>query len=364
MNIELPISKFRNEKYCKYFIQKINEINNGDNICFMEICGTHTHSFFKYGLKSLIPENIKLISGPGCPVCVTPAERIDKIIQYSKIKNIIITTFGDMFRVPGTDSSLEKEKSLGADIRIIYSPIESIQIAKNYTEKKIIFLGVGFETTIPAVATTLLLAQKMNLKNWFLFSAHKLIPPAIMFLANSPELRINGLMCPGHVSTIIGSVPYEPIAKQFKIPCVITGFEPVDMLEGIYMLLKQYIEKRYEVEIQYKRVVQKNGNIKAVNLMYDVFEITDSGWRGIGQIPESGLKIRTEFNRFDIEYVIPIYDIQTSKEPKECICGEILKGTKLPYDCKLFRKICSPENPIGACMVSSEGTCSAYYKYL
>lgn len=356
-------SYFHNEKICRYFLDRIEDLNNGENTCFMEVCGTHTQAFFKYGLKSLIPENIRLISGPGCPVCVTPNERIDKIIACSKDRNNIVSTFGDLYRVPGSASSLEKEKASGANIIILYSPAESLDIAQKNPDKKVIFFGVGFETTLPVIAVTLLEAKKRNLKNWLLFSAHKIIPPAMEVLVKSSELNLNGFMCPGHVSAIIGSKPYRFIAEDYKIPCVITGFEPVDILQGICMLLQQHVAGENSVEIQYRRAVREEGNKKAVELLQEVFEPADSVWRGIGNIPASGMKLKNEYSDFNAEQVIKIDFQPGSKEPSGCICGEILRGIKNPSQCRLFRKKCNPENPVGACMVSSEGACAVYYRY-
>lgn len=361
----LNTDKYSDKKIVKQLAEKISSCTKGlkGKLCFMEVCGTHTHAFFRHGINSMLPENIKLISGPGCPVCVTPIRYMDKAIYYSSQKNYIIVTFGDLFRVPGTKSSLEKEKSKGADIRIIYSPLENIKIAESNRDKKIVFLGVGFETTAPTIAATLLEIEKKKLDNWFLLPGNKLIPPAMKTLVDSKYFRIDGFMCPGHVSAIIGSKPYGFISKQYAIPCVITGFEPLDILQGIYMLVNQHIHNRPEVQIQYSRIVRKEGNPKATRLMYKVFEICDSLWRGIGNIPQSGLKLNNKYSRFDIEKSSGIANLEPSKETKGCICGEILCGVKTPFDCKLFRKTCTPENPIGACMVSSEGTCSAYYKY-
>ncbi len=364
--MSIDFSKFQDKKICNYFLEKIKKLADKilQPITLMEVCGTHTMAIFRSGARSVLPKSIKLTSGPGCPVCVTPQEYIDKAIAYSR-EGFIITTFGDMFRVPGSASSLEKEQSAGHDIHIVYSPSESLKIAKENPSKKIIFLSVGFETTTPLVALTLIEAKKAGLKNWFLLCGNKLIPPALKVLVESPELKIDGFICPGHVSTVIGSKPYKFISEKYKIPCVITGFEPVDIFEGIFMLVKQIVEnkKKASVEIQYKRSVRPEGNPKAVKIMYDVFEVIDSNWRGIGKIPKSGLRLKNKYSNFDIEKVHNI-KIEKVKEPAGCICGEILKGTKIPTECLLFRKVCKPENPIGACMVSSEGTCSAYYKYM
>ena len=332
-------------------------------IKLMEVCGTHTHAIAKYGIKSIIPENIKLISGPGCPVCVTSQNDIDKAIWLASQENVIFCTFGDMLRVPGINgNSLEKLKSEGKDIRIVLSPFDSIKIAQNNPEKKVIFMATGFETTSPTVSATILKVDELNLKNFFIFSTHKLIIPAIDKLLEDKDLQIDGFILPGHVSVIIGKEPYEFIAKRYKKAGVITGFEASDILKGIYLLLKQIKEKNFKIEIQYKRAVSKKGNQKALEVLFKVFEPCDSEWRGIGKIEKSGLKLKKEFEKFDASLKFNIPEINSKENPK-CICGEILKGVKEPLDCKLFKKVCNPLNPVGPCMVSSEGTCAAYFKY-
>jgi len=358
------IDEYRDSELSKGLVNKISRVAEKypKEIVLMEVCGTHTMAIFRSGLKGLFPSNIVLLSGPGCPVCVTPNYYLDKVIAYARKKEVILTTFGDMLRVPGSSSSLEKEKSRGSDIRVVYSPLDALKIAQANPEKKVIFLGVGFETTAPALAVTIKTAKQKNIANFYIFSGHKLIPPAMRVLVEGKELRLDGFLCPGHVSTIIGSQPYEFIAKEFNIPCVIAGFESLDILQGIYMLIKQVVQKEAEVQIQYTRSVKEEGNPKALNLMEDVFEIADSSWRGIGNIPESGLEIRPDYSQFAAPTSIEV-KVEEAKEPKGCICGEILRGIKTPLDCKMFRKTCTPENPLGACMVSSEGTCAAYFKY-
>jgi len=363
MKKALDLSGYRDGKLCGEYIREIKRIMPRRQLSFMEVCGTHTQAIFRYGLRDLLPENIRLISGPGCPVCVTPNERIDRIIAYGRGKNNLIATFGDMFRVPGSTTSLEKEKAAGADISIFYSPAESIETAAKNPTRAVILVGVGFETTVPAVAATLLEARKLKLKNWFLFSAHKIVPPAMRALLESGDVGLDGFICPGHVSAIIGSKPYEFIAKDYGKPCVITGFEPVDVLRGIYLLVKQCAEGKSAVEIEYSRIVKPEGNPKALKMIDEVFEVTDSDWRGIGVIPLSGLKIRGKYARFDVEKMMPLEKIEKTRENKGCICGLVLKGVKTPMSCGLFGKACVPEHPVGACMVSSEGTCAAYYKY-
>jgi hydrogenase expression/formation protein HypD len=359
------ITEYRNKTLSRKVIDKINSYikRYKGKISLMEVCGTHTHSIFRSGIMSLLSNKIEHLSGPGCPVCVTPNEYIDTAIAYSRLPAVIITTFGDMIKVPGSTSSLEREKAAGANIEIVYSPLESLVIAENNPDKKIVFLGVGFETTAPLVASTILSARDENINNFFVLSGHKIIPPAMTALLVSKEIKIDGFICPGHVSAIIGEKPYYPIAENFGIPCVIAGFEPFDILQSMAMLIEQITEKKKpSVENQYKRVVRKEGNEKALSLMNKVFEVKDSLWRGLGFLPKSGVFIKDEYSDFDAEKQFNI-GIEKAKNHPGCICGEVLCGTKKPYQCKLYGKSCTPENPVGPCMISSEGTCSAYYKF-
>ncbi len=333
-------------------------------IKLMEVCGTHTHSIAKSGIKFIIPENIKLISGPGCPVCVTSQHDIDKSIWLASRENVIFCTFGDMLKVPGSKgNSLEKLKTEGKIIKIIISPFDCIKIAQKNPEKNIIFMATGFETTSPTVAATILKAKELNLKNFFVFSTHKLIIPAIETLLNDKNLQIDGFILPGHVSTILGKEPYKFIAQKYGKAGVITGFEASDILKGIYMILKQIKEKNFKIEIQYKKAVSESGNQKALEILYKVFEPVDAFWRGIGKIKNSGLKLREDFEKFDATLKFNIPELDSYENPG-CICGDILKGLKEPFQCNLFKKVCNPLNPIGPCMVSSEGTCAAYFKYM
>ena len=355
------VDEFRDKGLARRLVKKIEGFDSF-KVNLMEVCGTHTMVIFKQGLKGMLPKNVNLLSGPGCPVCVTSQEDIDKAIELAKDKKVIITTFGDMVRVPGTNSSLEKEKGNGANVRIIYSPSETLRIAKENPAKKVVFLAIGFETTSPLIAASLLDAQKEKIDNFFIFSSHKLIPPAMETLLESKEVRIDGFICPGHVSVTIGSNAYKFIAQKYNVPCVIGGFEPLDVLQSIYMLLKQIKEKRTEVEIQYFRAVHPEGNRIAQELIAEVFEVTDVRWRGLGIIPKSGLRLKKEFSDYDAEREFRP-KIKKSKENPDCACGEVLRGIKKPTQCKLYRRICTPEEPYGPCMVSSEGTCAAYYKY-
>jgi len=356
------IDEFRNNQLAQNLAKKIDRTVGKRKIVLMEVCGTHTVAIFRSGIKSLLPENLHLLSGPGCPVCVTPNYYLDKAIAYARLKDTIIVTFGDMLRVPGSSSSLEKEKADGCDIRVVYSTLEALEIAENNPKKKIVFLAVGFETTSPTIAVAVTLAKIKNLKNFYILCGHKIVPPALEALVNTKELKVEGFLLPGHVSTIIGSRPYEFIAEKYKVPGVIAGFEPLDILQGIYMLVKQVTDGETKIEIQYTRSVKKEGNPKAQDLLKEVFAVTHSDWRGIGVIPDSGYKLSEKYREFDIEENLPV-EVEKAKENPGCICGKVLQGLKTPLDCPLFAKVCTPEKPVGACMVSSEGTCAAYYKY-
>jgi len=337
----------------------------GKPVRLMEVCGTHTVAIFRQGIRELLPEGLSLISGPGCPVCVTAVEDIEKAMEIARKENVIFTTFGDMMRVPGIKKNLAEAKAEGADIRVVYSPIDALKIASENKDKKIVFFATGFETTSPSVAATLFEADRKGINNFYIYSVHKLVPPALDALLSSGEVKIDGFIMPGHVSTIIGTGLYEFISEKYRKPSVITGFEAGDILQGINMLLEQIASNRAEVEIQYKKVVREEGNPKAVALINEYFEPCDAYWRGIGTIPLSGLKLRDKYKHRDINSVIKIETsfISGPQEPKGCSCGEILKGIKTPDECPLFAGVCTPESPVGACMVSTEGSCAAYYKY-
>ena len=354
------IDEYRDKKLVDLLLKQIWETSKSP-IRLMEVCGGHTVAIRKFGIPALLPPTIQLLSGPGCPVCVTGKSFIDKAIKLANETETIVTTYGDLMRVPGSYSTLEKERANGADIRMIYSPLDSLEIANQNPSKKVVFLGIGFETTSPASAVTIVQAKKENLNNFYLLNAHKIMPPAMEMLIDE-EVQIDGYICPGHVSTITGSGIYTGIVEKFGLGCVITGFEPVDLLQGILMLVKQFESGLAKVEIQYKRAVKKEGNRKALQLLDEVFETRDDWWRGLGVVPRSGFKLKKEFEKFDAKKCFNL-NLPESKEEKGCICGEILKGLKLPTDCKLFKKVCNPENPVGACMVSSEGSCQAYFRY-
>ncbi|MDI6744952.1 MAG: hydrogenase formation protein HypD [Thermodesulfovibrionales bacterium] len=339
--------------------------NIGKPARLMEVCGTHTVAIFRQGVRELLPEGLSLISGPGCPVCVTSVEDIEKAIELSRKENLIFTTFGDMMRVPGIKKNLSEAKAEGSDIRVLYSPLDALKIAMENKNKKIVFFATGFETTSPSVAATLFEAEASGIDNFYIYSVHKIVPPALDALLSSGEVKIDGFIMPGHVSAIIGSKPYKFISDKYHKPSVITGFEAGDILQGINMLLEQIASNRWEVEIQYNKVVREEGNPKAVALINEYFELCDAYWRGIGTIPMSGLKLREKYRHRDINSVINVGIPFGSKpqEPQGCSCGEILKGIKTPDECPLFANVCTPESPVGACMVSTEGSCAAYYKY-
>jgi len=331
-------------------------------LTFMEVCGTHTMSIYQSGLRHLLPATVSLISGPGCPVCVTPNEYIDRAIACCRLPGTIVATFGDMVRVPGSSSSLLEERARGADVRIVYSPLDAVTLAEVNRDSRVVFLGVGFETTAPTIAGSILTASGRGLSNYLVLSAHKTIPIPMQILSSDPELSIDGYLCPAHVSAIIGAKAYRSMAEGRGIPCVVTGFEPVDIMKGVEMLVRQMAERRSVVEIEYSRVVTWEGNRKAREVMAEVFAPCDTEWRGLGVIPGSGLEIREKYAAFDAGKVLPI-EAEAVREHPGCRCGDILKGKVTPFQCPLFATACTPEAPVGACMVSSEGTCAAAYKY-
>lgn len=328
----------------------------------MEVCGTHTMSIFRYGMRSLLPDNITLLSGPGCPVCVTSQGEIDVFIDLSRKKDVILCTFGDLMRVPGSSSSLKKEQAAGRDIRMVYSPLDAIKIAEENPDNKIIFPGIGFETTAPAVAVSILTASQKKISNFFVCSAHKLVPPALETLMNDKRTGIDGFILPGHVSVMIGTDAYKPFFEKYKTPCVVTGFEPVDILKGILNLALQIKDSRAALDNEYKRAVSSEGNKKALEILNEVFEVRDASWRGLGTIRNSGLDIKDKYKNFD---ALRCFDMQAKEieDPKGCICGEILAGIKTPPDCPFYKRVCTPIEPVGPCMVSTEGTCAAYYRF-
>lgn len=332
-------------------------------IRIMEICGTHTMSILTSGIKQLLPENIKLISGPGCPVCVTDQSYIDAAIELSKRENIIITTFGDMLTTPGTNGSLKRQKTLGNDIRVVYSPLEALNIARKNPQKEVVFLAVGFETTAPTIALAIKSSYKEKIKNFSVFNGLKTMPEVIKSLLNDNEIQIDGIICPGHVSTIIGEKAFNFISNDFKIPSVIAGFEDKDVVAAIYLLLEMIRKNEKDIENIYTRFVRYEGNKKAKELMREVFQCSDSKWRGLGVIKNSGLEINKQYSKYDAKEK---FNINTEDNFLEngCICGKILQGKKSPWDCSFFGRECTPYNPRGVCMVSREGNCGIHYKYL
>ncbi|SHJ26849.1 hydrogenase expression/formation protein HypD [Clostridium cavendishii DSM 21758] len=332
------------------------------DIIIMEICGTHTMSILRSGIKKILPSNIKLISGPGCPVCVTNQGYIDVAIELSKREDIIITTFGDMINIPGTKESLKIRKALGSDIRVVYSPLEAINIAKKNPNKEVVFLGIGFETTAPTIALTIKKGHDLNLKNFSVFSSLKTMPEVIKMLLKDKEVKVDGIICPGHVSTIIGEKDFYFISDELNIPAVISGFDDKDVMAAIYLLIDMIKQNKYNFKNIYGRFVKYNGNEKAKELMSDVFKVSNSIWRGIGLIENSGLAIDDKYSEYNAEIKFSL-KIEESVALKGCICGEILQGKKTPVDCSFFGKQCTPNNPIGVCMVSREGCCGVYYRY-
>jgi hydrogenase expression/formation protein HypD len=360
----IDLAEFRNKEIVKGLAARIGELVAGrsETMTFMEVCGTHTMSIYQYGLRSLLPPQVKLISGPGCPVCVTPIGYVDQALAYARLTKTIVATFGDMLRVPGSSSTLLAERARGADIRIVYSPLDAVNLAAKHPDKRVIFLGVGFETTAPTIAGSIKVAASRGLKNYFVLAAHKTIPVPMQVLSADPELGISGYLCPAHVSTVIGANAYRFLAEMQGVPCVPAGFEPADVMQGVEMLVRQIVEGRSEVEIQYSRFVSWEGNLKAQALLEEVFTPADTPWRGLGVIPDSGLEISERYAAFDATRAIPV-EVEPAREPEGCRCGDVLKGIIAPNDCPLFGTRCTPEAPVGACMVSSEGSCAAAYKY-
>lgn len=358
---DIDFSAFKDSKLARGLIETIHRLAP-EHATLMEVCGTHTVAIARNGIRDLMPEGLRLASGPGCPVCVTCNRDIDTVIALARIPNVTITTFGDMTRVPGSTSSLLAEQAAGRSVEIVYSPLDALAFAKAHPEREVVFVGVGFETTTPLVAMAIKRAKAMGLSNFTVFAAHKNMPGALELLVGDPTLELDALILPGHVSTIIGAEPYRFLAEKYGIPGVITGFEPVDMLQGIAMLVRQLHEGRAEIEIAYARGVMPEGNPVALAAIDEVFETCTATWRGLGDIPGSGYRIRDEFANFDaVRRFEP--DVEPTRDPKGCRCGDVLRARIAPNECPLFRTVCTPENPVGPCMVSSEGSCAAYYRY-
>ncbi|MBU0507070.1 MAG: hydrogenase formation protein HypD [bacterium] len=346
----------------KHLSKQLKARKVNQQITLMEVCGTHTMAIHRSGLNQMLPDNLRLVSGPGCPVCVTGVSYIDTAIDMAKQHGVTLTTFGDMMRVPGSKENLSEIRSQGHAVEVVYSPLGALELAEKNKDKNIVFLAVGFETTTPTIAATVSLAKEKNIKNFYVLPAHKLVMPALEALISDPNLGLNGFILPGHVSTILGSKPYEFIATKHNMACVITGFEAADVIQGIHMLIDQIETGDPKIEIQYKRVAHEEGNAKARALVDEIYEPCDALWRGFGSIPMSGLKLRPAFEAFDALKAFPV-TVNDEVENTGCECGAVLQGKIIPPDCALYGQVCTPEYPIGPCMVSSEGTCAAYYKY-
>jgi hydrogenase expression/formation protein HypD len=361
-------ARFSDPALCRRLVARIEDVARGTPpAAFMEVCGTHTTSFFRHGIRGLLPPSIRLISGPGCPVCVTPTGYVDLALRLLREPGVAIATFGDMIRVPGSRSSLERERAHGGRIHVVYSPIDAVELARAEPATTVVFLGVGFETTAPTVALAIEKAAKEGIANFRVLVGHKLVPPALHALFSSPEIQIDGLILPGHVSVIIGSDAYRFVAETYGVPGVICGFEPVDLLGCVLDLLEMKRGNQREIRNRYGRFVLPQGNPVAQRAMETVFRVTDTEWRGLGSIPSSGLALAPRFAAHDAEALIDGDEAARVRgeavEPEGCRCGEVLRGTVLPTDCPLFGTLCTPETAIGACMVSTEGTCAAYYRY-
>jgi hydrogenase expression/formation protein HypD len=357
------LDEYRDPELARSLIEALQRRGSAGRVMrLMEICGTHTVAIFRSGLRQLLPSTIQLISGPGCPVCVTANEDIDRAIWLARQPRVTITTFGDLVRVPGSSSSLHIERSKGADVRIVYATFDAVQIARENPDRQVVFLGIGFETTAPTVAAAIRQAAAEKLENFSVLSAHKLLPPAMRALLDAGDLNLNGFICPGHVSTIIGAEAYREIVENYRIPCVVTGFEPLDLLQGITLLVDQIEKGEAEVMNQYRRAVTWEGNVAARRLMDEIFEPAHATWRGLGPIPLSGLKVRSAWEKYDSVKLFSMPTIEVKEHPG-CRCGDVLRGLLTPPQCALFRKVCNPQSPMGPCMVSGEGTCGAYYRY-
>ena len=355
------VNEYRDPELSKKLLDRIHRRSHKP-VKLMEFCGGHTVAIFKHGLRQLLPPNIEMLSGPGCPVCVTAAADLDRAIALGKLPGVIITSFGDMIRVPGSRASLQQARGDGADVRVVYSAQDALKIATENPGKSVVFIGIGFETTAPTVAASILQAEREKIDNYFVLSLHKVCPPIMKAILDLGEVRLDGIICPGHVSAIIGTRPYQFLANDYGIACAVSGFEPLDILLAVDRLVEQIESGRPQVDNPYSRGVKPEGNPAALRLMDSVFEIGDANWRGIGSIPASGLQFRPEYARFDAARRFDIIP-GTAREPKGCICGAVLRGVSTPRDCRLFRVTCTPEHPVGPCMVSSEGSCSTYFQY-
>ncbi len=355
------VDEYRNEADAQKFVAAIQRIVTRE-WTLMEICGGQTHTLIKFGIDRMLPDRVTLVHGPGCPVCVTPLELIDRAIAIARRPEVIFTSFGDMLRVPGSRDDLLSVKARGGDVRMVYSPLDAVKLAQKFPDKQIVFFAVGFETTAPGNAMAVWQAKQLGLTNFSILTSHVLVPPAMEAILGSPNNRVQGFLAAGHVCAVMGYWEYEPLAAKYRVPMVVTGFEPLDLLQGIYMTLKALEENRIGVENQYARTVTREGNLPAQNLLKQVFEVSDRKWRGIGMIPHSGYRLRPEFAAFDAEQRFEVGAI-TAQESPLCIAGEIMQGLNKPHQCSAFGTLCTPEKPLGAPMVSPEGACAAYYQY-
>jgi len=363
------VDEFRDPNKARALVKKIHalkdklHLSDGKPLQLMEFCGGHTHTIFRYGIEQMLPNWIELVHGPGCPVCVLPMGRVDDCVALAERPDVIFTTFGDAMRVPGSKKSLLQAKATGADIRMTYSPLDALELARKNPERQVIFFGLGFETTMPSTALTVLQAEAEGIENFSLFCNHITTVPTIKAILDSPDMQIDGFLAPGHVSMVVGEQPFEFVARSYHKPLVITGFEPLDILQSIWMLLQQLADKRCEVENQYARIVPKEGNATGLDAISKVFELREFfEWRGLGSIDHSGVKMREKYARFDAEQKFSVPNLKIA-DPKSCQCGEVLKGVIRPWECKVFGTNCNPETPMGALMVSSEGACAAYYNF-
>ncbi|MDP9072618.1 MAG: hydrogenase formation protein HypD [Actinomycetota bacterium] len=357
------VDEYRDPVAARALVARITELAGDDHVKFMEVCGGHTHTIYRHGIEHVLPETVELVHGPGCPVCVIPMGRVDDAIAVSEHPGVIFTSFGDMMRVPGSNGNLLEAKARGADIRFVYSPLDALKLAMENRDRQVVFFAVGFETTAPSTALTLLKAKEQGVTNFSVFCNHVTIVPPIKAILESPDLRLDGFLGPGHVSTVIGQRPYRFVPAQYGKPLVTAGFEPLDILQSIMMLLAQIREGRCEVENQYTRIVREEGNPRALAVLAEVFELRPHfEWRGLGFISQSALKLRPEFANYDAELIYQVPGVRVA-DPKACQCGEVLKGVIKPWECKVFGTACTPETPIGTCMVSSEGACAAYYNF-
>ena len=355
------LDEYRDGELARKYAREIHRVTKRP-WSIMEVCGGQTHAIIKFGIDELLPKQITLIHGPGCPVCVTPLELIDKALEIAVRPDVIFCSFGDMLRVPGSKTDLLAVKARGGDIRIVYSPVDAVKIAGQNPDKQVVFFGVGFETTAPATAMAVYQAAKKGVRNFSMLISHVLVPPAMEAILRSPDCRVNAFLAAGHVCTVMGYEEYLPLAKKYKVPIVVTGFEPLDILQGVLMCVQQLETGRAEVENQYSRAVRKEGNLTAIKLIREVFRVVPRKWRGVGEIPQSGLGLSEAYASFDAEQRFGVANMRVD-EPAECLSGRVLQGQIKPHECPAFGTRCTPEHPLGATMVSSEGACAAYYRY-